>query len=631
MAVISPVQSSQLLSVNGAVSAPGQITSLSTATLERSGYLEIFGENFGGDGTVLIGGVSAPVADWQNTRIVAYVPESTPLTSVPVQLMNGSGEASNALNLTVTARQSNGRVNWRFRQDGPYSQVRPVIGPDGTVYSIDAFNHLYALTPSGGLKWLVRGAGSGGLAVGPDGAIYCASETTIKAFNPDGSPRWTFAENPGALFLVGISVGPDGNIYVVATEGVGAFSLTPAGTLRWAHPEPYDARHPVIYQELVFGLNGNTPQLYFFANHHLKAYRLDGSNVFTLDMDFGQPSVAPNGSIHGSYASFSPVNGSTQWFFSSPYSYNVATPSDIGADGTHYFVQNLGELFALNSNGSVRWHRTLDQAFAGPIVDPANTQLILGSATTLDNPGYIISASTQDGHQLWRVDLPPEDGFNQSTDTRARFSPDGAAAYMITFTATGDNNTSRSFVYSLNTSADGAPMPTSVVSRKVHGSAGVFDIDLPLSGSAGIECRNGGTSNEYQIVFTFPTAVTVSGAGVTPEAGKSASVAGPAVISTDGRTVTLNLTNVTDAQTIAINLLGVNNAASTSDVSVPMSLLVGDTNGNGVINASDVSQTKLRSGQPVTNVTFRSDVAVNGTINASDLGIVKSRSGASAQ
>jgi len=42
-----------------------------------------------------------------------------------------------------------------------------------------------------------------------------------------------------ALFLVGMSVGPDGNIYVVATEGVGAFSLTPVGVLRWQKPEPF--------------------------------------------------------------------------------------------------------------------------------------------------------------------------------------------------------------------------------------------------------------------------------------------------------------------------------------------------------------------------------------------------------
>jgi hypothetical protein len=51
------------------------------------------------------------------------------------------------------------------------------------------------------------------------------------------------------------------------------------------------------------------------------------------------------------------------------------------------------------------------------------------------------------------VNLPAEAGFNQSTDTGARFTPDGLTAYYTTYTATGDNNTSRSFVYALDTAA----------------------------------------------------------------------------------------------------------------------------------------------------------------------------------
>ena len=107
----------------------------------------------------------------------------------------------------------------------------------------------------------------------------------------------------------------------------------------------------------------------------------------------------------------------------------------------------------------------------------------------------------------------------------------------------------------------------------------------------------------------------------------SGNMAGPPMISPDGRTVTLNLTNITDGQTIAMTLSGVNNGTSTNDVTVQMSLLVGDTNGNGIVNASDISQTKSHSGQAVTSSNFRTDVVINGTINASDLAIVKSRSG----
>jgi hypothetical protein len=122
--------------------------------------------------------------------------------------------------------------------------------------------------------------------------------------------------------------------------------------------------------------------------------------------------------------------------------------------------------------------------------------------------------------------------------------------------------------------------------------------------------------------------VAVGGASITPEPGKSGRITGSPVLSPDGKAVTVNLTGLSDAQTITVTLLAVNNGTSANDVAVPMRLLQGDTSGNGMVNASDVSQTKLQSGQVVTGSNFRSDVAVNGTINASDLALVKSRSGA---
>lgn len=448
------IAASSLMLAFSAQAVPGQITALSATTLERSGYLEITGTGFGNDGSVLIGGLKAAIADWQSTKIVAYVPEASQLVSVPVQVVNTLGETSNSLNLTVTARQADGRVNWRFRQDGPYSKVRPVLGPDGTIYSIDINYHLYALTSDGGLKWIARGAGSKALAVGNDGTIYTASESDIKAYNVDGTLKWTFTENPYALYLVGMTVGPDGNIYAVATEGVGAFSLTPAGTLRWSKPEPYDAQEPVEYQELVFGVNGSTTQLYYYANSHLKAYRLDGSLAWTLSSDFGQPAVSPlDGSIHAPFGAYS-ANGTLNWIFSSPYPYNTSTPPDIATDGTHYFVQNTIELFALTPTGTQKWHLTMKDTGDNAIVDPQNTQIVLGSANLPVKPGYIKSTSAQDGHELWRVALPKENGFNQFPDSRARFTADGATVYMITATATGNNDTSRSFVYSFDAKTD---------------------------------------------------------------------------------------------------------------------------------------------------------------------------------
>ena len=64
-----------LIPVYGTVTGPGTISSLSANALDRSGYLEVLGSNFGGSGEVLIDGISARVTRWESTRIVAYVPE----------------------------------------------------------------------------------------------------------------------------------------------------------------------------------------------------------------------------------------------------------------------------------------------------------------------------------------------------------------------------------------------------------------------------------------------------------------------------------------------------------------------------------------------------------------------------
>jgi hypothetical protein len=60
-----------------------------------------------------------------------------------------------------------------------------------------------------------------------------------------------------------------------------------------------------------------------------------------------------------------------------------------------------------------------------------------------------------------------------------------------------------------------------------------------------------------------------------------------------------------------------------------MGFLIGDTTGNGEVNASDVSQTKAQSGATTNASNFRLDVTRNGVINTSDISIIKQRSGAS--
>ena len=171
------------------------------------------------------------------------------------------------------------------------------------------------------------------------------------------------------------------------------------------------------------------------------------------------------------------------------------------------------------------------------------------------------------------------------------------------------------------TTAIAAPALTAAASRLTHGAAGPFDLNLPLNGT-GVEPRNAG--GNFTVVLKFDRAMQSGNAAVTSGTGTVGSVG------FNGNDMLINLTGVTDLQRLTItgtNLTATNGGVLAS-ASLTVGFLIGDTTGNGSVNASDISQTKAQSGQGVTATNFKSDVNVNGVINASDISIVKSRSGA---
>ena len=160
------------------------------------------------------------------------------------------------------------------------------------------------------------------------------------------------------------------------------------------------------------------------------------------------------------------------------------------------------------------------------------------------------------------------------------------------------------------------------VSRKTHGAAGDFDIDLPLVGTPGVECRSANPG--HTLVFTFTNNVVSGGASVTSGTG---SVSGSPTFA--GNTMTVNLTGVTDAQTVGVTLSSVTDsfAQVLPSTVVNATFLLGDATGNATVNATDVSQVKLQSGALIGVGNFRSDLSANGSINAGDVSIAKSTSG----
>jgi hypothetical protein len=167
-------------------------------------------------------------------------------------------------------------------------------------------------------------------------------------------------------------------------------------------------------------------------------------------------------------------------------------------------------------------------------------------------------------------------------------------------------------------------VPVSAVSRKVHNGAGACDVQLPLSGTPGIECRACQPgAGDHQVVVTFGNNVAVR-SGATVSGGGSVSS-----VNAEGNVVTVNLTGVANAQTLTVNLNGVTDGSSVGNVSIPMGVLLGDTTASGATNSSDIGQTKAISDQPLDPANFRNDVTINGAINASDVSLIKAHSGTS--
>ncbi|HJT82001.1 MAG TPA: hypothetical protein VJ719_12455, partial [Chthoniobacterales bacterium] len=180
-------------------------------------------------------------------------------------------------------------------------------------------------------------------------------------------------------------------------------------------------------------------------------------------------------------------------------------------------------------------------------------------------------------------------------------------------------------VQSVAFTVPGAPVPVSAVSRKVHGLAGTFDIDL-LPPSPAIECRLGTPGGkDYQVVVTFPAAVTVGGVMVT--SSDNMATADPPIVV--GSTVTVNLHNVANAQRLTVILTGVDAGTGTGNVSISAGILLGDITANGTVSNTDVSNVKGQVTAPVTSSNFRHDVTANGAISNTDVSMTKQQASTS--
>ena len=229
---------------------------------------------------------------------------------------------------------------------------------------------------------------------------------------------------------------------------------------------------------------------------------------------------------------------------------------------------------------------------------------------------------------------PSSDSWTATSTTNA---PDARAGHKAVWTGNemivwGGAYVAGGVVVYLNTGgkycaqADGDELTlVSAASRKKHGNAGTFDIDLPLTGTPGVECRQGALGTATSIVFTFSDTVN---------SVDSTSTSCGRVISTQasGSTVTVLLKDIQsscDGSEVTVTLTRVNGDSGTlASAAVTFGQLAGDINGDGTVDGNDLQSVRMNSGAGlVTDANFRNDVSGDGKVNHADISLTKAARG----
>ena len=153
----------------------------------------------------------------------------------------------------------------------------------------------------------------------------------------------------------------------------------------------------------------------------------------------------------------------------------------------------------------------------------------------------------------------------------------------------------------------GGVILVSAASRLTHGSAGDFDINMPLSGVSGVEDR---ASDSYNAVFIFDAPAT---------SGDVTIVSGTATVGAitfNGNEMIAQLTAVTDEQVVTLRAENVNGSGTTVDV--PFGFLIADVDANRSVRKADADQIEPHRHEVVNGSNFRDDINLNGRIEQTD-------------
>lgn len=290
-----------------------------------------------------------------------------------------------------------GKLKWTHKI-GTFSVSDPVIGRDGLIYT--SSNGVLGVNPEGERKvFFVPEESSSKFAVAKDGTVYTVGLdgsrlNVLFAYRPDGTERWRFkAKKPS---FNAPTIGKNGEIYLSVENGLQV--LTPEGSLKWEFLVESGA--VLSFQTPAIGADGTT---YLAGNYKLYAFDSSGHKKWeTAEDGYSGVRIGKNGTLYAAsgegFVALAP-DGKKVWVFKVDGSINAPA---LGDDGTIYFASEysgegalLGQpdnrLFAISPDGKEKWNiRTDKYGFVLPGTDSDSIYLF-------DNKGRLCMAAPGEG------------------------------------------------------------------------------------------------------------------------------------------------------------------------------------------------------------------------------------------
>ena len=276
------------------------------------------------------------------------------------------------------AINSNGTLRWRS-SIGSSTRSSPAVGSDGVVYIGSGNNRLYAFNANGSQKWYYAtgGAIQSSPAIGTDGTIYVGSgDGNLYAINSTGTLKWR--RSIGGCAMTSPAIAADGTIYIGGGNQC-LNAINPNGTVKWqyqtgANVSSTPAIHPDGSLIYVSSLDMN---LYCISSAGTKIWNFPIIQLAAKTPS--SPSLGPDGTIYiGSNDNkLFAVNpdGTEKWHYTTGF--DVRSSPAVGADGTIYFGAWDGFLYALNPDGTRKWwHLTQGSIFSSPSIDGTGSVVV---------------------------------------------------------------------------------------------------------------------------------------------------------------------------------------------------------------------------------------------------------------